>query len=58
MKIGDNIYLCFDGKYEEGYIKVRDKSEKVIYGCCYGRTMEEAKGKKDYQLQKQQKQRK
>ena len=52
MKKGDNIRLRSDGRYEARYVKSRDESGKAIYGCCYGRTYEEAKEKRDYQLQK------
>lgn len=52
MKKGDNIRLRADGRYEARYIKSRDASNKPVYGCCYGRTYEEAKEKRDYQLQK------
>ena len=52
MKRGDNIRLRADGRYEARYIKERDKNGKIIYGCCYGQTYEEAKEKREYQLQK------
>ena len=52
MKKGDNIRLRSDGRYEARYVKRRDESGKAIYGCCYGRTYEEAKEKRDYQMQK------
>lgn len=50
MKSGDNIRLRADGRYEARYIKSRDENGKIKYGCCYGRTYEEAKEKRDYQL--------
>lgn len=52
MKSGDNIRLRADGRYEARYIKSRDANGKIIYGCCYGQTYEEAKEKREYQLQK------
>ena len=52
MKTGDNIRLRADGRYEARYIKSRDANGKIIYGCCYGQTYEEAKEKREYQLQK------
>ena len=52
MRTGDNIRLRSDGRYEARYIKARDDDGKPIYGCCYGRTIEEAKEKRNYQLQK------
>lgn len=52
MKKGDNIRLRADGRYEARYIKSRSESGKINYGCCYGRTYEEAKEKRDYQLQR------
>lgn len=51
MKKGDNIRLRMDGRYEARFIKSRDATGKATYGCCYGRTYEEAKEKRDYQLQ-------
>lgn len=41
----ENIHLRKDGRYEARYGKGRDESGKLIYGFCYGRTYEEAKGK-------------
>lgn len=52
MKKGDNIRLRADGRYEARYIKGRDANGKINYGCCYGRTYEEAKEKREYQLQR------
>ncbi len=51
MKRGENIRLRADGRYEARYIKSRDENGRIHYGCCYGRTYEEAKEKRDYQLQ-------
>jgi len=50
MKNGDNIRLRTDGRYEARYIKGRDEAGKIQYGYCYGRTYEEAKEKREYQL--------
>ncbi len=50
MKNGDNIRLRTDGRYEARYIKSRDESGKIQYGYCYGKTYEEAKEKREYQL--------
>lgn len=53
MRTGDNVRLRSDGRYEARYIKSRDEDGKPIYGYCYGKTIDEAKEKRDYQLQKQ-----
>lgn len=50
MKKGDNVRLRSDGRYEARYIKSRNEQGKPIYGCCYGTTEEEAREKRDYQL--------
>ncbi len=52
MKKGDNVRIRTDGRYEARYIKGRDSSGKIIYGYCYGSTEEEAREKREYQLQK------
>lgn len=52
MKIGDNVRLRADGRYEARYKKGRDANGKIIYGYCYGRTEEEAIEKRNYQLDK------
>lgn len=52
MRTGDNVRLRSDGRYEARFIKGRDEARKPIYGCCYGKTLEEAKEKRDFQLQK------
>lgn len=46
MRTGDNIRLRTDGRYEARYIKGRDSQGRAVYGCCYGKTMEEAAGKR------------
>jgi len=55
LKKGDNIRLRADGRYEARYIKSRDENGKINYGCCYGKTYEEAEEKRDYQLQRMKK---
>lgn len=52
MRIGENVRLRSDGRYEARYIKYREVSGKAVYGYCYGKTAEEAKQKREYQLQK------
>lgn len=52
MKTGDNIRLRADGRYEARYIKGRNANGKIIYGYCYGQTYDEAKEKRNYQLQR------
>ena len=52
MRTGDNTRLRSDGRYEARYIKGRDEDGKPVYGYCYGKTIEEAKEKRDYQLQR------
>ena len=57
MKTGDNIRLRADGRYEARYIKSRDVNGKIKYGYCYGKTIEEVKEKRNYQLNKRKKNR-
>ena len=52
MKKGDNIRLRSDGRYEARYIKSRTDSGKISYDSCYGKTYDEAKEKREYQLQR------
>lgn len=52
MKTGDNVRLRTDGRFEARYAKGRDDTGKIVYGCCYGRTYEEAVEKRNYQQQK------
>lgn len=52
MRTGENIRLRSDGRYEARYIKGRDEAGKPVYGCSYGKTVEEARQKRDYQLQR------
>lgn len=52
MRTGDNVRLRNDGRYEARYIRARDESGKPVYGYCYGQTEEEAREKRNYQLQR------
>lgn len=52
MKKGDNVRFRADGRYEARYIKSRDESGKIKYGCCYGKTYEEAVEKRELQIKK------
>ena len=51
MKTGENIRLRKDGRYEARYTKGRTPAGKIIYGYCYGKTEDEAREKRNYQLQ-------
>ena len=55
MKNGDNVRVRSDGRYEARYIKARDESGKIIYGCCYGKTYAEAVEKREYMLGRERK---
>ena len=46
MRIGPNIFLRSDGRWEARYQKGRDDSGKIIYGFVYGETQEEAERKR------------
>ena len=46
MRRGDNIRQRADGRFEARYQKGRDAQGRIIYGCCYGRTYEEAARKR------------
>lgn len=50
MRTGDNIRLRADGRFEARYAKGRDGSGRIIYGCCYGKTYEEACRKREEAL--------
>ena len=50
MRVGENIRKRADGRYEARYIKGRDNNGKIIYGYSYGKTYEEAKEKRDWQI--------
>lgn len=45
MAKGENIFKRKDGRWEARYIKTREKSGKIKYGFCYGKTYMEAKDK-------------
>jgi len=47
MRMGENIRLRKDGRYEARYVKGRDENGKIIYGYCYGHSYEEAETKRD-----------
>ncbi len=47
MRRGSNIRQRADGRFEARYAKGRDKQGRIIYGCCYGRTYEEAAQKRE-----------
>lgn len=47
MRTGDNIRQRADGRFEARYPKGRDQRGRIIYGCCYGRTYEEAAEKRE-----------
>lgn len=49
---GDNVRLRVDGRYEARYAKGRNEKGRIIYGCCYGRTYEEAVKKRQYLMQR------
>lgn len=50
MKTGDNIRFRTDGRYEARYKKGRLPNGKIQYGYCYGKTIEEAEEKRDYEI--------
>lgn len=47
MRTGDNIRKRADGRFEARYPKGRDERGRIIYGCCYGRSYEEAAEKRE-----------
>ena len=47
MRTGNNIRQRTDGRFEARYPKGRDQRGRIIYGCCYGRTYEEAAQKRE-----------
>lgn len=47
MRTGSNIRQRADGRYEARYTKARDERGRIIYGYCYGKTYEEAAGKRE-----------
>lgn len=50
MRTGSNIRQRADGRFEARYPKARDERGRIVYGYCYGRTYEEAAGKRDAAL--------
>ena len=46
MRTGDNIRQRADGRFEARYPKGRDEKGRIVYGCCYGKTYEEAAEKR------------
>lgn len=50
MRTGDNIRQRADGRYEARYAKGRDEKGRIIYGCCYGRSYQEAAQKREQAL--------
>lgn len=53
MRTGNNIRQRADGRYEARYPKGRDEKGRILYGCCYGRTYEEAEEKRDAILRRE-----
>lgn len=47
MRIGNNIRLRKDGRYEARYIKGRNSQNGIVYGYAYGKTYEEAQEKRE-----------
>lgn len=54
MRTGSNIRQRADGRFEARYPKGRDEKGRLLYGCCYGRTYEEAREKRDAILRRNQ----
>lgn len=50
MRTGENIRKRSDGRYEARFIKGRAEGGKIQYGYAYGKTYEEAKEKREWQL--------
>lgn len=46
MRTGENIRQRADGRFEARYPKGRDAQGRIVYGCCYGKTYEEAAQKR------------
>ena len=45
MRRGENIFKRKDGRWEARYIKAYDRSGRIRYGFCYGKSYKEAKDK-------------
>lgn len=52
VRRGDNIRKRADGRYEARYPKGRSPEGHLLYGCCYGRTYEEAAKKREAVLRR------
>lgn len=52
MRRGDNIRQRADGRFEARYPRGRDERGRLAYGCCYGRTYEEAARKREETLRR------
>jgi len=52
MRRGDNIRKRADGRYEARWPKGRSPEGRLLYGCCYGRTYEEAAEKREEALRR------
>lgn len=52
MRQGDNIRKRADGRYEARYPKGRSPEGRLLYGCCYGRSYEEAAAKREEVLRR------
>lgn len=52
MRRGDNIRQRADGRFEARYPRGRDERGRLSYGCCYGRTYEEAAQKREAALRR------
>lgn len=47
MRIGENIHLRVEGRYEARYIKTRDENGRTKYGYCFGIPYDEAAQKRN-----------
>lgn len=52
MRTGANIRKRADGRFEARYAKGRDAQGRILYGCCYGKTYQEAEQKREEALQR------
>lgn len=50
MRIGPNVYLRTDGRWEARYQKAVDDKGRTVYGYVYGKTQEEAEKKRSEKL--------
>ena len=51
MRVGPNVYLRSDGRWEARYQKSVDENGRTIYGYTYGKTQEEAVNKRTAKLE-------